>query len=277
MFETNTMCAHQPHITPTLHREVTVLNTRERRKKILDWLRQHGQVQVRAMAQQFGVSEMTIRRDLERLAKEGHLVRTYGGAALAGGLIPELPYAAKAAEHTEEKRRIARFAASLVQEGDVVLLDAGSTTAEIARCLKGRSGITVVTCDLKIAMELCDEQGIRVLVTGGTAMPQVYNLLGPIAEQTLRALTVNLAFVGTSAADVEYGLTTPTLEKVPLKQAIIRAGQRSVLVADASKFSRRSTFQICELSALSMIISDRSLPQHVADAIRKGGVPLELV
>jgi len=253
------------------------LNIQERRRRIIELLHQAGSVQVRDLAQKLGVSEMTIRRDLEWLSRKGQVVRTYGGAAPAAGLIGELPYAAKAVEHTEEKARIARAAAALVQEGDVVLLDAGSTTAAVARQLKGRRGLTVITPDLKIALELCDEPGIRVIVTGGTAMPELYHLMGPLTEQFLRSVTANIAFVGTPAADVSYGLSTPTLEKVPLKQGIIRAAQRAVLVADASKFNRRATYQICPLTDLSLIISDRSLPAEVAEAIRRGGVPLDLV
>lgn len=253
------------------------MNIRDRLNKILENLQQHGQVQVRELAQEFGVSEMTIRRDLERLAKEGHLVRTYGGATVAAGLIGEQPFAAKAVSHIEEKQRIGRAAADLVQEGDVVLLDAGSTTLAIARCLKGRKGLTVITVDLRIALELCDEPGIDVIVTGGTAMPEVYNLLGPLAEQFVRSLTVNIGFVGTSSADVEHGLTTPTLAKVTLKRAIIQAAQHAVLVTDSSKFNRRATYQICHFSAFDRVITDHGLPPEAEKAIREGGIPLDLV
>lgn len=253
------------------------MNMQDRLSKILTNLQQHGKVQVRDLAREFGVSEMTIRRDLERLEKEGHLIRTYGGATAAAGLVGEQPFAAKAVSHTEEKARIGRAAADLVQEGDVVLLDAGSTNLAIARCLKGRGGLTVITVDLRIALELCDEPGIEVIVAGGTAMPEVYNLLGPVTEQFLRSVTVNIGFVGTSSADVDYGLTTPTLAKVPLKRAIIEAAQHAVLVTDSSKFNRRATYQICPLSALSRVITDRGLPAELAAAIREGGIPLDLV
>lgn len=252
------------------------MNT-ERRDQILVWLKQHGQVQVRDLVEQFGVSEMTIRRDLEHLAAEGHLVRTYGGAMAAGGVIREQPYVAKVQEHTGEKERIARRAADMVRDGDVILLDAGSTTAALARCLRGRKDLTVVTVDLKIALELCDEPGIRVLVTGGTAQREGYNLLGPLAEQTLRGLTVDLTFLGSSSVAVENGLTTPTLEKVPLKQAMIRAARRSVLLVNSAKFGLRSSFQICPINALTNIISDEALPPEVVAAIRKEGVEVDLV
>jgi len=253
------------------------MHTGNRRDLILEWLKRDGQVQVRELVEQFGVSEMTIRRDLEHLACEGLLVRTYGGAMPSAGLTREQPYAAKAVEHTTEKERIARQAAQLVRDGDVVLLDAGSSTAALARALHGHRDLTVVTIDLKIALELCDEPGIRVLVTGGTAQPEGYNLYGPLAEQTLRCLTVDYAFLGTSSVDIQQGVTTPTLDKVPLKQAMLRAARRSVLLADSDKFGRRSPFQICPLSAIHHIITDDGLQGDLARAIRKEGITLELV
>lgn len=250
-------------------------NTRQER--ILNWLDQHGQVQVRDLVEEFGVSEMTIRRDLEQLEGEGRLLRTYGGARPPGQTIREQPYAAKVVEHIAEKERVARRAAELVSDGDVILLDAGSTTAALARCLQGRKNLTVVTVDLKIALELCDEPGIRVMVTGGAAQPEGYNLYGPLAEQILGGLTVDLAFIGTSAIDLEQGLTTPNLDKVPLKQAMLRAARRSVVLADTAKFGLRAHFQIAPLKAISQIITDTGLPAELARAIRKEGVDLDLV
>jgi DeoR/GlpR family transcriptional regulator of sugar metabolism len=253
------------------------MSTSNRRHQIMDHMKRDGQVQVRDLVEKFGVSEMTVRRDLEYLAAEGLVVRTYGGAMMATGLTREQPYAAKAVVRTSEKERIARQAATMIRSGDVILLDAGSTTAALARYLHGYSDLTVVTIDLKIALELTDEPGIRVLVTGGAAQPEGYNLYGPLAEQTLRSLTVDLAFLGTSSVDIGQGMTTPTLDKVPLKQAMLGAARRSVLVADSHKFGRRSSFQICGLEALQHIITDDALPADLTQAIQKEGVALDLV
>lgn len=256
---------------------VTGLNADSRRDRILEWLQQHGRVQVRDLAEFLAVSEMTVRRDLEYLAREGNLIRTYGGALPTVGVTREQPYAAKSVEHIGEKERIARRAAEMVKDGDTVLLDAGSTTLAVARALKGRKGLLVVTIDLKIALELCDEPGMKVLVLGGTAQPELYSLLGPMTERNLEGLTVDVAFLGTSAVNLDKGMTTPTLEKVPLKQAMLRAGRQAVLVADASKFGRCSPFQICPLSSLSQIVTDHSLDPEVAETVQEGGVDLELV
>jgi DeoR family transcriptional regulator of aga operon len=253
------------------------MQTSDRREEILARLQRDGQVRVADLVVSFGVSEMTVRRDLEHLASEGHLIRTYGGAMPAAGPIREQPYSAKAAENTAEKERIAAAAARIVRDGDVVLLDAGSTTAAVARALHARRDLTIVTIDLKIAVALCDVPNIRVLVTGGTAQKHGYNLVGPLAEQTLRSLTADVAILGTSAVDIAQGVTTPTLEKVPLKQAMLRAARHSVLVADASKFGLRSAFQICPLNTFQQIITDTALPADVARAIRKEGISLDLV
>lgn len=253
------------------------MRTEERRQRILEQVQADGQVHVRELAILFEVSEMTIRRDLEALAGEGLLVRTYGGAMPTAGLNREEPYSEKAVVHVAEKARIAYAAAQRARDGQVILLDAGSTTAAVARALRGRQGLTVVTIDLKIALELCDDPQIRVLVTGGTAQHEGYNLVGPLAEQTLRSLTVDIAFLGASAVDVQQGLTTPTLEKVPLKQAMLRAARHSVLVADSAKFGRRYAFQITPLRSLSQIITDSALPPEMARAIQKEGIPLDLV
>lgn len=251
--------------------------TNPRRERILNLLEEQGQVQVRDLVEQFGVSEMTIRRDLEQLAAEGYLLRTYGGARPIGPAIHDLPYAAKAVEHTDEKERIARRAAELVSDGDVILLDAGSTTAALVRSLRGRKNLTVVTVDLKIALALCDEPDMQVIVTGGIAQPEGYNLYGPLAEQMLRGLTVDLAFIGTSSIDLEQGLTTPNLDKVQLKQAMLRAARRSVVLVVAAKVGLRANFQIAPLKAISHIITDTGLPADLARVIRKEGVDLDLV
>lgn len=256
---------------------MAAVHTANRRAQILRVLTERGQVHVRDLVEQLVVSEMTIRRDLEHLAVGGHLIRTYGGARPAGQTVREQPYADKLEEHTEQKERIARRGAELVRDGAVILLDAGSTTAAMARYLRERKDLTVVTNDLKIALALSDEAGIRVLVTGGTAQPGGYNLYGPIAEQFLAGLTVDAAFLGTDAADLQQGITTPTLEKVSLKRAIIGAARRAVLLADAAKFGLRSPFQVCPLHAISHIISDTGLPAELARAIRKEGIELDLV
>lgn len=247
-----------------------------RRRQILAWLQAAGHLQVRELVDRFNVSEMTIRRDLDLLEDAGALVRTYGGAVPVTGLTREPPYHTKVVERVSEKERIAREAAKLVQDGDFVLLDAGSTTAAVARQLLGLKRLTVITFDLKIAVELCDEPNVRLLVAGGEAQKEGYNLFGPLAEQTLRGITVDLAFLGTSAVHPKYGLTTPTLSRVPLKQAMLRAARRSVLVADASKFGRRSSFQICPVASLTDLITDSSLSPEMVEATRKEGISLVL-
>lgn len=253
------------------------MNKEDRRAQILTHLQQNGHVHVRSLVGSLGVSEMTVRRDLELLFEEGLAVRTYGGALWTEGLTQEKALAAKAVEHTVEKERIAAHAASLVQPGDVVILDAGSTTGALARRLRERKGLTVITNDLKIAASLSEEPGIHVIVTGGTAQPGGYNLLGPLAEQTLMGITADYAFLGCDSVDVQYGLSTPSLEKVPIKQAIIKAARRSVLLADSSKFARRAAFRVSALSDFSLVVTDAGIPEDLVRSVRGRGIDIEVV
>jgi len=245
--------------------------TLERRQKILQWILKEGRAEVGELASAFGVSTMTIRRDLKALEEEGLLTRSRGGALPKNGLIGEIPYRSKATSHLELKKGIAKVAADLVENNDTVILDAGSTTLEVARCLKrSKENLTIVTNDLNIAMELADVPGFKVLTTGGEVQPGVYCLLGEEALSFLRSITVNIAFLGAGAVDLG-GLYTPTLDKVHLKRAMIGSAGKAVLVADHTKFGRKAFAKVCELKAVDLIITDNGLdPQMVAEMKRLG-------
>lgn len=250
--------------------------TLERRQKILQWILREGRAEVAELASAFGVSAMTIRRDLKALEDEGFLARSRGGALPRGGLIGEIPYRSKATTHLELKRGIARLAAELVEDNSTVILDAGSTTLEVARCLKrSKQGLTVVTNDLNIAMELADVPGFKVLITGGEVQPGVYCLLGEEAVGFLRAISVNIAFLGAGAVDLT-GLYTPTLDKVHLKKAMIASAAQAVLVADHTKFGKKAFAKVCDLKALDCIISDDRLPSQMVTEMKRRGVNLIL-
>ncbi|MCG0277972.1 MAG: DeoR/GlpR family DNA-binding transcription regulator [Thermanaeromonas sp.] len=250
--------------------------TLERRQKILQWVLREGRAEVGELASAFGVSTMTIRRDLKALEDEGLLTRSRGGALPKNGLIGEIPYRSKATSHLELKKGIAKVAADLVENNDTVILDAGSTTLEVARCLKrSKENLTIVTNDLNIAMELADVPGFKVLTTGGEVQPGVYCLLGEEALSFLRSITVNIAFLGAGAVDLT-GLYTPTLDKVYLKRAMIGSAGKVVLVADHTKFGRKAFAKVCELKAMDFIITDNGLAPQVVAEIERLGVNLIL-
>ncbi|SMB89696.1 transcriptional regulator, DeoR family [Thermanaeromonas toyohensis ToBE] len=245
--------------------------TLERRQKILQWILREGRAEVAELASAFGVSTMTIRRDLKALENEGLLARSRGGALSRNGLIGEIPYRSKVTSHLELKRGIAKVAAGLVENNSTVILDAGSTTLEVARCLKkSKENLTIVTNDLNIAIELADVPGFKVLTTGGEVQPGVYCLLGEEALAFLRSISVNIAFLGAGAVDLA-GLYTPTLDKVHLKRAMVASAAKAVLVADHTKFGRKAFAKVCELKVVDLIITDNQLaPQIVAEMERQG-------
>jgi DeoR/GlpR family transcriptional regulator of sugar metabolism len=249
-----------------------------RRERILDYMRASGSVAVKELAKELRVSEMTVRRDLEAMESNGLLVRTRGGALARGGLTAEVPYQFKRTQNTQQKRRIAAAAVSLVSPGQTIVLDSGSTTLEVARILKhtGKE-FTVVTNDVKILMELATCKAITTISTGGVLEVEFFTLLGYPAEAFLRGIAADFAFVGTSAVDIEMGVTTPTMEKVPIKQAMLRTSPHKVLLADATKFGVRSRFQVCPLRELDSIITDQSLDTGTLDRMRELGMNVELV
>ncbi|QIA27798.1 DeoR/GlpR transcriptional regulator [Thermaerobacter sp. PB12/4term] len=252
----------------------------ERRRQVLQWLEAEGRLEVSEVARRLAVSPMTVRRDLERLEADGLLVRTHGGALPVGAVTPrELPYASKRARQVEAKRKIGRAAAALIRPGETVILDAGSTTLEIARHLPPRITLKVVTNDLLIARELADREGIDVYVTGGQVRRGVYSLQGPETEAYLRATHVDRAFVGADGIDVVYGVSTTNRQKVPVKQAMLAAAERSYVVADHSKLGRRAFARFAGIDQIGTLICDDQAQASCAmqlEALAEAGVEVVL-
>jgi DeoR/GlpR family transcriptional regulator of sugar metabolism len=176
----------------------------------------------------------------------------------------------------EEKERIGRAGATLIAEGDTVILDSGSTCLQIARHAHGKS-FTTVALDLPVAMELADDPKVEVLVTGGKARTGLYSLVGPVAEAMLGQLHVNRFFLGADAVHTVHGVTNATAAEVPVKRLGVRAAREVVLVADSSKFQSLALMEVCRLDQIHHIISDRSLSPAAAQAIRRKHIRLTLV
>lgn len=245
----------------------------ERRKMILKCIADEGRVEVNELAETFGVSVMTIRRDLKQLEQKGFLTRTWGGAIASEDFIDEIPYKQKAMANTELKQSIAKIAVKLVNENDSVILDAGSTTLEIAKILKSeRKYLTVVTNDLKIALELADTPHIKVYTTGGYVQSGVYCLMGDEALSFLRSINSNIAFIGAGAIDVDAGVYTPTMEKAHLKRAMIQNTATAVLVADHTKFGRQAFAKVCEIEQFDVIITNECISNEIISQIEDRGV-----
>ena len=223
---------------------------------ILDRLNIHGSVVVTELATDLGVSLASVRRDLELLEDQHLLSRTHGGA-VSVGVLYELPMRYRGGRHQDEKRRIAKAAAALVTDGVVsVALSGGTTTTEVARVLATRSGLKVVTNAINIASELAPRPQIGLVVCGGSARPESHELVGPLAEQTLSRLNVDIAFVGVDGITAAAGLTTHHEVEAATNRAMIRIASRVVVVTDGSKIGRRSFAEIAGVREVDDLITD---------------------
>ena len=249
----------------------------ERRRAILDLINREGRVLVADLAQQFDTSQVTIRKDLETLHVQGFIHRSHGGAlpsregALADPTLPE-----KEKLHRKEKLRIAESAAAMVKEGDVVILDSGTTTTAIARTLRGFRRLTIITNAVNIASELAGSD-VEVILTGGTVRKNSFSLVGPIAEDTLRHLSADILFLGVDGFDVQYGLSTPNILEAKVNRVMVDVAKVSVAVCDASKFGRRSLALIVSPERLQHVITDNAAVKADVKALRKIGIEVTLV
>lgn len=236
----------------------------QRHARIVQRLHEDGFVEIAELSVHLSVDRSTVRRDLEALELRGLVRRTRGGAfpGPASG-EKDIPYEVKRIEHISEKQALGAFAASLVQESEAVLLDSGSTTFEIARALRNRTNISVVTNDLNVAMCLADAPGIQLIVTGGILLESVYTLVGPRTIEELRELHVDRAFLGADAIHHEAGITNVTFVEVEVKRAMMAAARQVVVVADSSKFEHRALASVCGLDDVDLIVTDDALDQSL--------------
>ena len=250
----------------------------ERRAILLRTLKDNGYIEVSEMAQSLNVSAATIRRDLKRLSREGLLIRTQGGAVLAApSTTLEPPYDIKRRRHIEEKRRIAAAAVEMVRDGETIILDAGSTTYELALLLLHKRNLTVVTNDLQIAVKLASNPNINLVCTGGVARAYVYTLLGPQVEAFLRTLRVNKTFLGADAIHEDGTIANVNLKEVAVKQAMIHAGEQVIVVTDSSKFGITGFARVCDFSEVDMLITDAGITQNAREMLKAWPVIVKIV
>lgn len=222
-----------------------------------------------------GLSTVSVRRHLEMLERQGLVRRTRGGAFLADALVSDAPFVAKKDRFAAEKQRIAAAAAALVKDGDAVALAAGTTTWEVARCLKDRSNLTVVTNSIAIASEFVNAPGIRLVVTGGTIREGSQALVGPAAVRGLQEICVNQMFLGVDGIHWSRGVTLASPEEAQLDRAMMRTAQTVTVVADRSKFDRIAFSLVATLGEVQRIITDSGLDPETLQRFQ--GCPAEIV
>jgi len=252
------------------------VNQAARLGEILDALQAKGSVQVTALAGRFGVSQLTIRRDLDLLANQKLLVRTHGGAIAHAGLL-ELPLRYKEIRHRDAKRAIAAQVVTDLKAGAVLGLTGGTTTTEVARSLGDLQNFTVVTNALNIAAELAVRASIKLILTGGTCRPQSYELVGPLAEVTLAQLHIDVCFVGADGCSPDGGLTTHDDVEAHTNRALIERSARTVAVVDSSKLGGTSFAQICAISTVDQVVTDSQAEPLVVAELERHGTTVRIV
>jgi DeoR family transcriptional regulator of aga operon len=244
----------------------------ERRQHILGLLQSNGRVLVAELSRQLGISQITIRKDLDHLEGKGLIQRTHGGALpVQTGALFDPSLQEKQKQHSHEKQRIAAAAARLVQEGQCVMLDSGTTTTAIARALRRFSQLTVITNAVNIAAELAGTN-FEVILTGGTLRKNSFSLVGPLAEDVLEEMHADILFLGVDGFDVEQGVTTPNVLESRVNRAMVKAARRVVAVCDSTKFGRRSLSRIVSPAAIHQVITDKNVPQQIVEALQSQNI-----
>jgi DeoR family transcriptional regulator of aga operon len=244
---------------------------------ILTKLQQTGTVTVDSLSEELTVSPVTVRRDLDQLASDGLLQRTHGGAVSIEPLFYEpfkndRSFQAQLERFADEKRRIGRAAAALIQTGETIALSPGTTTMEVIRGLPLNRNITVITNTVNIAMELSKRKDLNVFVTGGHLHGDWFSLVGPAATQSLERMLAHTMFIGVDGIDMEMGMSSLSHEEANVIAAMVRIARRRIVVADHSKIGVVAGWRICQIKDLHILITDTGATEAMVAPFRRLGI-----
>lgn len=243
--------------------------TPERQKQILSLLIRHGRLSVAEIVAQFSISQATARRDLESLASQGKAQRVHGGVLAVEQAPPELPILQRESEQFDEKTRIGRKAAGLIADKETVFLGSGTTVLEVARNLRDRKNLTVLTNSLPVLNMLAGIQGITVISLGGMLRESELSFIGHITEQTLNEIRVDKVIMGIRGLSLEQGLTNDYLQETLTDRAILRIGREVIIVADHTKVNRISTVLLAPLTSIHIFVTDVQADKKFIQALKR--------
>lgn len=230
----------------------------ERIQEIMKILEREDRVLINDLCETFNTTPVTIRKDLDLLEQQGVLKRTHGGAILRKPLFRGLALNEKEKLNSDEKERIAEEAAKMINEGDVIILDSGSTTTFLARKMKGMKGVTVITNAVNIALELADSD-LEVILTGGALQKNSSTLVGPLADGMLKKISADKLFHGVDGIDYDIGLTTPDIIEANTSRVMMERAGENILLVDSSKFGRRSLGVICQIKDIDKMVTTKKM------------------
>lgn len=247
-----------------------------RHEHILDLLQSRGRVDVSELSRLLDVSEMTTRRDLLALESLGSLRRVHGGAVRELGRSFEPGYRSRSQHALAHKKAIAAAAAELVTDGDAIALDVGSTVLQMVDQLVGRSGLSIVTSNLRVAWSVANnhalERSVRLILAGGVVRADELNMTGSSAQENYRRLRVDTAFIGVGGVNVAAGLTDYNLEDAELKQVLVNSARRVIVLADSSKLDHETFAHVADLHQVDMLVTDETADGAVVERLREAGL-----
>jgi DeoR/GlpR family transcriptional regulator of sugar metabolism len=248
------------------------MNQIMRQKQMCELIAQRGECSIEQLMKQFGVSGMTVRRDLQSLADQGKVIRTHGGAAMAERISFEFEFLNRVRENHAAKDAVAAAAAAQIKDGESLMLDSGTTTLELAKRLRGRDGLTVITSSLPIAAQLQYDQRIEVLLLGGRLRASSPDLAGALTESNLETLRADVAFLGADAVDAHGAVYQESPELARMLTKMAASAGRVFVVADGSKLGKTALWRFGRLSDWAALITDASADRTLLASLKRAGV-----
>ncbi len=251
-------------------------NPTERHQHIMGRIQKEGSVSVVDLCDDLNVSSVTIRKDLKLLEDKKLLYRTHGGATLVNPYAADRPVMEKAKIHSVEKSQIGRAAAQLIEPNDCILIASGTSVLSFARSIQPMGHLTVITAALNVAIELINRPDIEVITLGGMLRKSSSSVTGLYAERMLEDFSCSKLFLGVDGIDPEFGLTTTNMMEAQLNRKMIAAAQKTIVLADSSKFGKRAFGKICGLEEIEQVITDNNVSEHISGLLRGAGVELTI-
>lgn len=253
------------------------MNLTERHQLIINKLKKEGSVKVVDLCNELNVSSVTIRKDLKLLEDKELLFRTHGGGTISNPYTVDRPVNEKAKIHSGEKSGIGEIAAKLIEPNDCILIASGTTVHSLARNIEPIGQLTVITAALNVAIELINHPGVEVIQLPGIIRKTSSSVTGVYAEKMLEDFSVSKLFLGVDGIDIEFGLTTTNMMEAQLNKKMIAASQKTIVLADSSKFGKRGFGRICGLEDIEQVITDSNVSEHVVDTLKGMGIEVTIV
>jgi DeoR/GlpR family transcriptional regulator of sugar metabolism len=252
--------------------EENPLSTVERQQRLLRFVEQHQRVNVPQITEAFAISPATARRDLEALAEQGKIQRVHGGALAVRQAPPEPPVLQRSTEHAVEKLSIGRAAAQLIADGESVFIGSGTTAWDVARNLRSRQNLTVITNSLLVINELAEAPGVALVGLGGFFRRTELSFIGHIAAQTIAEVRADKVIIGIRAIDIAQGLTNDFMDEAMVDRAILKIARQAIVVADHTKLGRVSAAFVAPLASIHTLVTDANASAEFVEAVREKGV-----